>query len=431
MVKTVLKILPALFIPSVWLIVFVQSCSPNLYSPERPWEAVSIAPPKEPQPYQVPTGAVRVSNTAEFIRQFTSTTPEDIVLTDGLYDNASPVKAGAAHRVWAAHVGNARLTFGLEFDSDQGAPGAAVHGLSFDIKNRAAGARDGPAGDPRAARAAVRIAGINNSRFSIEDVTIYGNRAIDAGIKALNSDGLIVRRCAVSDVLDYGVFAHAFGNEVYTVNVRTPAVIEDCDIKNVYRAPRASNNGKSEACLWVGVNASVERVRLHNCGWMGLWTGGNTNDSHFADLSIDDSDTGIYVEHWTRRSTFERFQIGPSKGLTGSAGFRTSIGITTEWADPAYAGLNPVFGQSLAASHDNTFKDGTINSFVTGIFTDDSQGTTISNVRFFNQRFSGISEFRNSKSGYDSQWQGRGNDFSGLSAGAEPYNRSHVNNFKE
>lgn len=427
----VLKILPAMVIATGVLVIFFQGCSPSLYSSRSSWEAVVVTPPKEPRPYQLPANAVRVSNTNEFIHQFTSSTPKDIVLADGLYDNPSPLKAGAAHRVWAAHVGDARLTFGLEFDSNQSGPGAAVHGLLFDIKNRTAGARDGPIDDPRVERAAIRIANPTNTGVEVEDVTIYGNRAIQAGIKVLNSDGLIIRRCAVSDVLDYGVFVHAFGNVAYTVSPRVPPVVEDCEIKNVYRSPRASNNGRSEACLWVGVQASVKRIRMRNCGWMGLWTGGNTNNATFSDLMIEDTDVGIYLEHWTRRSLFERFQIGPTKGLAGPAGFKTRIGINTEWADPAYNGLNPVPGESLAASHNNSFRDGTINSSVTGIFTDDAEGTSVSNVRFLNQRFSGISEFSNSKSGYSIDWQAPGNDFSSISAGADPYNRRHINNYKE
>jgi hypothetical protein len=427
----VLKLMPTMILVAAPLILIFQGCSPNLYASSKAWETVTITPPKKPQPYSLPEGAVRVSSTTEFIRQFTASPPRDIVLADGLYDNANPVKAGAAHRVWAEHVGDARLTFGLEFDSSQSGPGAAIHGLVFDIKNRFAGARDGPIDDPKVDRAAVRIANPTNTGVHVEDVTIYGNHAIETGIKVYNADGLVIRRCAVSDVTDYGVFVHAFGNEIHTVVPRVPAVIEDCTIKNVYRSTRASNNGRSEACLWVGVKASVSRVNMRNCGWMGLWTGGNTNKTTFSDLLIEDTDIGIYVEHWTRDSLFERFQIGPAQGVAGPAGFKTRIGIVTEWSDPGYKGLNPVPGESLAASHNNTFRDGTINSFVTGIFTDDAENTSVSNIRFLNQRFSGISEFRNAKTGYNTVWQNPGNDFSNISNGAEPYNRQHINSFKE
>lgn len=431
MIGVVLKMLPAMVLAAASLGLIFQGCSPKLYASSRSWEAVSIAPPKGPQPYQVSATAIQVSSTAEFIRLFTSSTATDIVLSDGLYDNASPVKAGAAHRVWAEHVGDARLSFGLEFDSNQSGPGAAVHGLVFDIKNRSAGARDGPIDDPEVGRAAIRIANPTNTGVKVENVTIYGNRALEAGIKVYNADGLVIRRCVVSDVTDYGIFVHAFSDGVYTVTPRVPPVIEDCTIKGVYRNARASNNGKSEACLWVGMKATVARVNMRNCGWMGLWTGGNTNNATFSDLMIEDTDIGIYIEHWTRNSTFERFLIGPLTGLAGPAGFKTRIGIVTEWSDPSYSGLNPVPGQSLAASHDNTFRDGTINSSVTGIFTDDAENTSVSNIRFLNQRFSGISEFRNARAGYNTVWQNPGNDFSSISNGAEPYNRQHINSFKE
>ena len=393
--------------------------SPPAPPPSPPPGSGYATPPTAPQPYTLPANAVHVNNTADFIKQFTSSSAKDIVLENGIYDNPAPVMAAAPHRIWAAQLGGARLRFGLAFESNFSSAGAAVHGLTFDITNPAT----------TSSSAVIRIAQAPNTNVTIEDVTINGNRSVNAGIQAFNSSGLIVRRCAVSDVFDAGILLQGYGNVAYTYVPNQTPLIEDCDVKNVYRDQRGSNNGKSEACMWIGVTVTVRRVRLQNCGWMGLWTGSNANNARFSDLTILDTDKGIYVEHWTRNTIFERFQIGPLTGTAGSAGIHTRLGIITEWADPAYTGLNPVPGESLAASHSNTIQNGFISSYLAGVFTDDAEGTTVAGVTFANQRFTGISEFRNDKTKYDTIWQNQGNNFSGMTSGATQYTRYHINDY--
>lgn len=375
-------------------------------------------PPTAPRSYTVPANAVRVTTTAEFIQQLNSGTPKDIVLADGTYDNGSPAQAAAPHRIWASRPGGARLTFGLSFESNFSWAGAEVHGLIFDIKN--ANATSGST--------AIRIANPANSSVRIEDVEIYGNRLIDSGIQAYNSSGFVLRRCVVKDVFDYGVFVHPYGNESYTYVPNITPIVEDCDISGVYRNARASNSGKSEACMWVGVTITVNRIRMRNCGWMGLETTGNTNNAHFSDLIAEDTKYGIYVEHWTRNSSFERFQLGAISGSDyGPAGFPMKYGIINEWADPMYVGQNPIPGQSITASINNTFRNGFINSYQAGMFSDDSEFTTITGVKFIRQRFAGICEERNTKTGYNLAWSG--NDFSALPTNIYQYTRLHPNNY--
>jgi hypothetical protein len=376
-------------------------------------------PPVAPQAYSVPANAVLVTNTADFIKQFTSSSAKDIVLADGTYDNAGPVMAAAPHHVWAARVGGARLTFGLSFESNWSAAGAAVHGLVFDITNASKTSRS----------TAIRVDGDANSFVTLEDISINGNRSIDTGIQVLNSKGLSIKRCVISDVFDYGLLVQPYFSNAYTYVPNPAPIIEDCDVKNVYRNARGSNSGKSEACMWVGVTATVNRVRLQNCGWMGLWVGSNTNNARFTDLTILDTPTGIYVEHWMRDTIIERFQIGPLTGLAGPAGYNIRLGINTEWADPVYAGVNPVPGETAAASQRNTFKNGFINSYLAGVFTGDAVRTTVSGVKFVNQRFAGIGEHQSTGVGYDMIWQNMGNDFSGIAAGASQYTRDHINSY--
>jgi Right handed beta helix region len=367
----------------------------------------------------VPANAIRVTNTADFIKQFTSSGAKDIVLADGTYDNANPVQAAAPHRVWAARVGGAKLTFGLGFESSSSSSGAAVHGIVFDISSASKTSQS----------AAIRIANAPNSGITLQDISINGNRTIAAGIQAYNSSGLVIQRCVVSNVFDYGVFLQSYGSVAYTYVPNPAPVVEDCDIKNVYRDARASNSGRSEACLWVGVTATVNRVRVQNCGWMGMFTGSNANSAKITNVIVLDTDIGIYVEHWTRNTTFERFQIGPLTGLAGPAGFKIRTGINTEWADPAYAGKNPITGQSLGASQSDTFRSGFINSYLAGIFTGDAEKTTVAGVKFLNQRFAAIGEHRGSSTGYNMTWENLGNDFSALTSGVPQYTRQHINSY--
>jgi hypothetical protein len=233
----------------------------------------------------------------------------------------------------------------------------------------------------------------------------------------------------ISDVFDYGLLVQPYFSNAYTYVPNPAPIIEDCDVKGVYRNARASNDGRSEACLWLGVTATVNRVRLQNCGWMGLWVGSNANSAKIRNVTVLDTRTGIYVEHWSRGTAFERFQIGPLTGLAGPAGFNIQIGINTEWADPAYAGKNPIAGQSLGASQSDTFRSGFINSYLAGVFTGDSEKTTVSGVKFVNQRFTAIGEHRGSGTGYNMSWENLSNDFSALSSGVPQYTRQHVNSY--
>lgn len=237
----------------------------------------------------------------------------------------------------------------------------------------------------------------------------------------------MIQRCVISNATDFGLYISPYGgNSAYSYVTNTPPLIEDCNISNVYRSPRASNYGRSEACLWMGVTATVNRVSLQNCGWMGLWTGNNTNNARFTDLTVLDSERGVHIEHFTRNTIFERFQFGPLTGTTGPAGIPMRYGMMAEFADPIYTGLNPVPGQGIGASHFNTFRNGFINSFKTGIFVEDAEGTTVSGVKFINQSCSGIAEVLEPGVAYDLINQG--NDFSGMLAGAVGYSKQHPNN---
>jgi hypothetical protein len=378
----------------------------------------AAALPQPPTGYAIPAGATSVSSTAALIAALSSATPQDIVIENGTYSNAGYVQFSVGHRVWARSLGGATLTFALVAGGNWGSGGQEIHGLTFDI----ADTNDTLDG------AAISTWGPAGENVKVMDTSLDGHHVLRAGIQAQNTNGFVVHRCVVKNFTDYGVFYMTYYPAYSTDSPTTPPDVEDCTISGIYRAARGSSDGTAEAGVWAGVHSTVRRVKITDTGWMGLWTGGNCNDALFSDLTIDDvhgtssvAGVGIYVEHYTRRSVFQNLQIGPTSGAPTSM----AVGITTEWADPAYAGTNPVPGESVSASHYNTFENGIINSSYRGVQMEDADDSTVARLRFLNQSKSAINDFRTSGSGYSTTWQNQGNDFSGIASTAVPYSTDH------
>jgi hypothetical protein len=223
----------------------------------------------------------------------------------------------------------------------------------------------------------------------------------------------------MSDFVGYGVFFETYYPNYYTDAPAVEPVVSDIDVSHVSYATPGGSNGTAEAGIWAGTDCLCNDIKVRNTGWMGIWLGGNANNGVYSNLDIDQvgSDSvGIYLEHYSRSNTFKNFIIG---GSTGGSGVR--VGFNCEWADPAYAGTNPVAGQSIAACHYNTIENGTIYSSYRGIQLEDAQATTISQVKFIGQSSAAIDDYMTSGSGQTTSWQNLGNDFSGLKAGAVPY----------
>lgn len=119
------------------------------------------------------------------------------------------------------------------------------------------------------------------------------------------------------------------------------------------------DDGRSEAGLWLGNTALAKRIRVRECGWMGVWTGSNCFGAstfssrvrvlaHFAltlspvgcelsDLDIDRigrspadgcnttvpryHGVGVYMEHFTYNAHVHNFRIGQDVGL----GFNSEV----------------------------------------------------------------------------------------------------------
>ena len=233
-----------------------------------------------------------------------------------------------------------------------------------------------------------------------------GHGVVPSGVEARQPDGLVVRRVVVRRFTDFGVLADA--NDLRAGSLDERARVADVDVAGVGRREPGSSNGRAEACVWIGNSASVRRVRVRSCAWTGLWTGTATQRAAFDQIDIDRTRTGVYLEHFTHDSTFRRLRIGP----------RVEIGLTAEWADPAWS--------HRPASVGNLIEDSRFDSTVAGVYLD--EGTTRTTVRdstFVNQGWAAIGDYRGSGNA------AYGNDYRGIDPGAVAVRHDHLSTFRE
>ena len=137
---------------------------------------------------------------------------------------------------------------------------------------------------------------------------------------------------------------------------------------------------------------------------MGLWTGTAAKNARFSDVDIDDigsprrPSTGLYLEHFTTDTTFERFRIGPN----------VTVGVECEWADPAW--------DSRPGCDGVVIQDSLVHTRCVGLYLDDgTRNTTVRRTVFVNQQRAAIATY-NKK--YNLLFDTSGNDYSGMQHGA-------------
>ena len=143
-------------------------------------------------------------------------------------------------------------------------------------------------------------------------------------------------------------------------------------------------------------------MSVRRCAVSGIWTGDAMKRSRVEDATIQDAPVGIYIEHFTTSSTFERLRIGPS----------VTRGVNAEWDNPAYGGK--------PASIDNVIEGARIQTVHEGVYLD--QGTTRTTVRhcvFVGQNWAAIVDYK----GVDNRYHD--NNFKGIDPGAVPVSLDH------
>jgi hypothetical protein len=352
--------------------------------------AVDVAPPAPPAGYALPPSAVKVHNGPELARQLSPSVPQDIVLSDGVYRSAEPFSNECGHRLFAEHQGKAVLTAGLAIGSNDCGGGARVQGLAFDIAEAQSSANN----------AAIEVWGTASGTV-LADIVIDGHGVLGTGIAARQPEGLAIQRVMATNFQSWGIFVDA---DDFDRTLTKPPLLEDLNVANVSRPVPRSSNGTAEACIWVGNTAVGRRFKVRNCAWMGVWSGTAAKQARFSDLDIDDigsregSSTGLYLEHFTTDSVFERIRIGPN----------VTVGIVCEWADPAWG--------SRPACDGVVIQDSLIDSRCVGAYLDDgTRNTTLRRTAFVHQASAAVAIFNKH---YNILYDTSGNDYGLMQAGA-------------
>jgi hypothetical protein len=351
---------------------------------------ITTAPVTPPSSYAIPASAVTVSDSAQ-LKQALGSTAKDIVVADGVYDSTSPFVNVNGQRIYAQHLGGAVFKAGFVMGGNWGPGHGVLQGLTFDVSDSS-----------KVIEGSIVHVWGTGAGSQVLDTTFNGHGVISSGLLARQVEGLVVRRVVARNFRDWGV---AVDTNVASYNPTTQPVLEDIDSANVtWPVPRASN-GTAEACVWVGVTATVRRIKARNCAWEGLWVGSGTRNSVFEDLDLNDVGIGVYIEHFASNSTFRRIHAGPN----------VDRGATCEWADPAWG--------SRAACTDNVFEYSYFNTRIFGVYLD--EGTTRTTVRhsvFVNQGCGAIGNY----AGVGNLWDLSGNDYTGMRSGAVPVYTHHL-----
>jgi hypothetical protein len=342
-----------------------------------------------PAPYSLPSEAVWVHNSRQLVRALAHARTRSIVLADGVYNHGEPFYVRRGNRLYSARLGQAVLRAGIVLGANNGPAAPLLRGLRFDVRDPRRTLNDN----------VIHVWG-SASRAHILDTRVAGHGRIDAGIFVRQVDGFVAKRVVVRGFRSFGVLVDP---NTTSYRARRPYLLEDVTVSRVGRPTRGSSHGTAEACIWLGSRGVVRRTSARRCGLEGIWTGTGVTDSLLQDVEVDRSPVGIYVEHFTRGTTFERLRIGP----------HVVRGVNAEWADPAW-GRKP-------ASIDNTFRNSTFATSLVGVYLD--EGTTRTSVlgcRFTGQSWAGIGNYL----GIGNRFAG--NDFKGLLPEAVPISLGHL-----
>jgi hypothetical protein len=310
----------------------------------------------------VPRQALHVSSSQGLAAALADDRRETIVLTPGVYDNSRPFVDRDGDRIYASRLGRAVLRAGIVLGSNDGPPGALIRGLTFSVADPSK-TLDG---------AIVHVWG-SAAYASVLDIRIDGHGIVGAGVVVRQPDGFVGRRIVARRFQSYGIVVDP--NDT-SYQAKAPFSLRDLTISRVSRPVPGSSEGRAEACLWLGSPGNVRRVSVSRCAVAGIWTGTATHRSRIEDAIVQRSRVGIYIEHFTSDTTFERLRVGPG----------VSRGVNAEWANHVYGGK--------PASVDNVIRDASFRTGHVGVYLD--QGTTRTLIRrcvFVGQDWAAIGDY--------------------------------------
>ena len=343
--------------------------------------------PRAPSPYRVPPHALRVSSSAELISALADHRREAIVLAPGAYDHPRPFSDRDGDQIFASRLGASVLRAGIALGANSGPRGALVRGIRFDVRQPA-----------KTLHGAILHVWGSATHAAVLDTWLNGHGIIDAGLVVRQPEGFVGRRIVATGFRSYGVAVDP--NDVH-YKARLPFTLRDIAVSRVARVVPGSSDGTAEACLWLGSRGSLRRVSARRCGVTGIWTGTANSRSQIDEAVVNRTPVGIYIEHFTTGTTFQRLRIGPN----------VSRGINAEWANPALG---------RAASVDNVIQDGYIRTTHVGVYLD--KGTTRTVVRrctFVGQAWAAIGDYLGVGNRYYD------NDFRRIAPNAVPVSFEH------
>jgi hypothetical protein len=343
--------------------------------------------PLPPAPYRVPTHALRVSSSGELAAALADHRREAIVLAPGVYDYPRPFSDRNGDQIFASRLGGSVLRAGVALGANSGPSGGVVRGIRFDVRDRA-----------KTLHGAIIHVWGSAAHAAVLDTWLSGHGAVDAGLVVHQPEGFVGRRIVATGFQSYGVVVDP--NDTH-YRARSPFMLSDIDVSRVARPDPGSSGGTAEACIWLGSTGVVQRVKARRCAVTGIWTGTANRRSRIGDVIVDRAPVGIYIEHFTTATTFQRLQIGP----------HVSRGINAEWANPALG---------RAASVDNVIQDCRIRTAHVGVYLD--QGTTRTFVRrcaFIGQAWAAIGDYVGVGNRYYD------NDFRGIAPSAAAVSYEH------
>ena len=313
------------------------------------------------------------------------------MLKNGSYDSVEPFYNSGGNRLWAQTLGGAVLHAGISMGGQWGPGGGLVRGITFDVTSPARTLEN----------SIIHVWGTGKNS-KIQDVTMDGHKAIGAGIMVREPEGAVIQRVVTTNFIDFGII---IDNQDQTATFTNRPLLEDADSAHVSRAVPKSSNGTSEACVWIGNTATVRRIRTSDCAWEGLWAGTGATGGLFEDLTLNNSETGAYLEHFVHQSTFRRMQVGPN----------TTTGVQCEWADPDWGSKPGCEGNVIESSYFDTRR--------VGVYLDEgTKTTTVHDTTFANQCWAAIGDYK----GNGNLSNTSGNDYSRIKSGAVKIIYKHI-----
>lgn len=344
---------------------------------EAPPPPPGVIPPTPPSPYSVPAGAIAVSTSSQLAAAL-SGSGKDIVLEDGIYDNAAPFNNAGGHRIYARNLLGATLKAGFNVSGS----GPLFRGLKFDTV----------AGTKLPGDSSQIFGGAAN--LQVLDCVFEGNWSTKYGVRATNPQGLVCERLRFTRFRDVGL--RASDNVRVDYKAATPRIKRVIDIfaDGVAYDPPGSSGGVAEAAVWIGhpVDEPVERLDLRDVGRKALETVNSCYDTIFRDLSLDMTGShaqaggigcGVYLEHNNHYNIYERFYIvGVNRGFNG------------EWNEgtPGNAGAQHLIIRNGIVDATGWTRGGN----TAGVYLDTGcDSNTVTGCTFRNQNWAGVGAYQN------------------------------------